>query len=164
MPIPVIDLFAGPGGLGEGFSALRRGGEPVFKIKLSIEKDQFAHRTLLLRAFYRLFPHGRAPEAYYDYLFGVITRDELFARFPDQAEKASQEAWHAELGGKEFPNPVIDERIEVALGSRSNWVLIGGPPCQAYSLMGRAKLIGELGRERSEERRVGKKGRLRWWP
>ena len=46
MPIPVIDLFAGPGGLGECFSALRRGGRSVFKIGVSIEKDPFAHQTL----------------------------------------------------------------------------------------------------------------------
>ncbi len=150
MPIPVIDLFAGPGGLGEGFSALRRDGEPAFKIKLSIEKDPFAHRTLELRAFYRQFPHGRAPEDYYDYLFGVISRDQLFAKFPEQAQRASIEAWHAELGGVDFPNDLIDERIDSALGSPINWVLIGGPPCQAYSLMGRAKLIGEFGRETYE--------------
>jgi len=37
-PIPVIDLFAGPGGLGEGFSAFDR--TPQFKICLSIEKSR----------------------------------------------------------------------------------------------------------------------------
>ncbi len=47
MPIPVIDLFAGPGGLGEGFSSIRdEKGEKVFKISLSIEKDIIAHKTL----------------------------------------------------------------------------------------------------------------------
>ena len=46
IPIPIIDIFAGPGGLGEGFSAVKsKNGEPVFKIKLSIEKDAAAHRT-----------------------------------------------------------------------------------------------------------------------
>ena len=52
--IPVVDLFAGPGGLGEGFSALgRTEGSPRFKIHLSIEKDAMAHQTLELRAFFR---------------------------------------------------------------------------------------------------------------
>jgi site-specific DNA-cytosine methylase len=55
-PIPVIDLFAGPGGLGEGFSALTPpGGSPVFRMRLSIKKDPVAHKTLELRAFFRQF-------------------------------------------------------------------------------------------------------------
>ena len=51
--IQVVDLFAGPGGLGEGFSSLQDG--KVFQIAVSAEKDPIAHQTLLLRAFYRLF-------------------------------------------------------------------------------------------------------------
>ena len=139
MPIPVIDLFAGPGGLGEGFSALRRGGEFLFKIKLSIEKDEHAHQTLQLRAFFRQFPHQEAPEDYYNYLAGTITREKLFEGFPREAEKAAREAWHAELGGDAFPNATIDRRIEDAIGTRIHWALIGGPPCQAYSLAGRSR-------------------------
>ena len=49
--IPVIDLFAGPGGLGEGFSALRVGRRRPFEVVLSIEKDEHAHSTLELRSF-----------------------------------------------------------------------------------------------------------------
>ena len=59
MPIPIIDLFAGPGGLGEGFASLRCRLRPLFKIGLSIEKDFFAHQTLELRAFFRQFPASR---------------------------------------------------------------------------------------------------------
>jgi DNA (cytosine-5)-methyltransferase 1 len=44
MPIKVIDLFAGPGGLGEGFSAYRPDGKQAFKIAISIEKEKSAHR------------------------------------------------------------------------------------------------------------------------
>lgn len=47
--IPVVDLFAGPGGLGEGFSSL----DDVFQILVSAEMDDSAHKTLQLRAFYR---------------------------------------------------------------------------------------------------------------
>ena len=43
--IPVIDIFAGPGGLGEGFSSLSDGN--AFNIVLSIEKDIYAHKTLV---------------------------------------------------------------------------------------------------------------------
>src|SRR2546430_981687 len=100
MPIPVIDLFAGPGGLGEGFSSLLTDeGTHVFKIKLSIEKDEFAHQTLELRAFFREFPPKKAPEDFYEYLRGNIKHKELLARFPKEAASAASEAWLAELGG-----------------------------------------------------------------
>ena len=88
MPIPVIDLFAGPGGLGEGFSSLLTDtGERAFKIRLSIENDEFAHRTLELRAFYREFPPKSAPDDFYEYLRGKIKRAELFRRHPTQARQ-----------------------------------------------------------------------------
>ena len=148
MPIPVIDLFAGPGGLGEGFSALRRGGKPHFKIGVSIEKDPFAHQTLELRAFFRQFPHHQAPAEYYDYLSRRISRADLFSLFPKQGEAARHEAWHATLGVTD-PGE-IDARIHEALGDREDWLLIGGPPCQAYSLVGRSKMIGEIGRTEYE--------------
>ena len=52
--IPVIDLFAGPGGLGEGFSSITdESGERAFKTIMSVEKDEQAHKTLRLRAYVR---------------------------------------------------------------------------------------------------------------
>ena len=55
--IPIIDLFAGPGGLGEGFSSVFNNNRSVFDIKVSIEKDENAHKTLELRA-YSVFYNG----------------------------------------------------------------------------------------------------------
>ena len=84
------------------------------------------------------------PRRYYAYLKGkTISREDLFAKFPSQADAAKREAWHAELGSSKFPKSVIDTRIQEALGNAPNWILIGGPPCQAYSLVGRARLLGE---------------------
>jgi DNA (cytosine-5)-methyltransferase 1 len=149
MPIPVIDLFAGPGGLGEGFSSIiRKEGPRAFKIKLSVEKDEHAHRTLELRAFFREFPIGEAPSDYYEYLSQQISREELFRRHRYASAKARNEAWLAELGGKVTSDRVVDERIRAALGQRQDWVLIGGPPCQAYSLVGRSRMIGANGRKK----------------
>jgi len=60
--IPVIDVFAGPGGLGEGFSALGRAdGKQYFKIGVSVEKEASAHSTLELRSFFRQFPYNEVP-------------------------------------------------------------------------------------------------------
>lgn len=70
-PIPVIDLFAGPGGMSEGFSSLRdENGEPVFRSIMSIEMERTAHATLRLRAFARrlMDADGRLPQDYIDYL------------------------------------------------------------------------------------------------
>jgi DNA (cytosine-5)-methyltransferase 1 len=146
MPIPVIDLFAGPGGLGEGFSSLQdEQHRRIFKIKLSVEMDEMAHRTLELRAFFREFPVGKAPQDYYDYLARKISRKELFDRHPEQARQAQREAWRAELGGEDTPKKMVHERIRKALGNPDDWVLIGGPPCQAYSLVGRSRVIGGKG-------------------
>lgn len=141
-PIPIIDIFAGPGGLGEGFSALEiEKGKALFKIKLSIEKDEFAHETLELRAFFRQFAERQVPAEYYDYLRGTISREELFDKYKLEALMAKKEAWKAELG-KTDP-ALVKSRIANGLGGADNWVLIGGPPCQAYSLVGRSRMIGE---------------------
>lgn len=60
----------------------------------------------------------------------------------DEAAAASEEAWQATLGSPGLQKRKIDERISAALASAKNWVLIGGPPCQAYSLVGRSRVIG----------------------
>lgn len=144
IPIPVIDLFAGPGGLGEGFSSLTdKDGKRRFALRVSIEKDPVAHRTLSLRALFRHFPKGQAPSCYYDYIKGKISREQLFAH-PDvteDARTAALEAKNAELG--KTPHKEIDGWIETALDGNREWVLIGGPPCQAYSLAGRSRRTKE---------------------
>lgn len=143
--IPVIDLFAGPGGLGEGFSSIgsQEKGVRKFQLRVSIEKDPVAHATLSLRALFRAFPKGEAPQAYYDYVRGNITRAELFEHpdVPAQALEAAREAKLAELG-KTSPDEV-DSWIREALVGAEEWVLIGGPPCQAYSLAGRSRRTRE---------------------
>ncbi len=147
--IPVIDLFAGPGGLGEGFaSRLDREQKRIFKIALSIEKEPSARATLRLRSFFRQFTPGRVPHEYYEVLQGGLTLDELFKEYPLQAKASDAEAWQAELG---VCDPAeIDARIAEALNGAKNWVLIGGPPCQAYSLVGRSRVIN-VDREKYEK-------------
>lgn len=142
--IPIIDVFAGPGGLGEGFSALgKRDGKPCFRIGLSVEKDIYAHSTLELRSFFRQFPYGEVPEDYYSFLRQELTRDELYEKWPQQARRAQEEAWRAELGSGQGFDDELDRRIENVIGHSDRWVLIGGPPCQAYSVIGRSRINKE---------------------
>ncbi|MEI6680083.1 MAG: DNA cytosine methyltransferase [Mariniphaga sp.] len=144
--IPIIDLFAGPGGLGEGFSSLIDDNKNrLFKIKLSIEKDEFAHQTLELRSFFRQFPVGEVPDEYYEYIKNyktssdLVVREKLLNKFPGEAKKAKDEAWLCELGNANYPSELVDQRIKFSLKNSKNWLLIGGPPCQAYSLVGRSR-------------------------
>jgi DNA (cytosine-5)-methyltransferase 1 len=142
MAVPIIDLFAGPGGLGEGFSQVGwRQGSPFFRIGLSVEKDAFAHRTLRLRSFLRKFSYGEIPKEYFQFLREGKSPELLFSltEFSDQAKAAEAEAWNATLRKDTAFNADLDRRIRIALRGNKNWVLIGGPPCQAYSVVGRVK-------------------------
>ena len=148
--IKVIDLFAGPGGLGEGFSAFRDSrGEQRFKIALSIEKEASAHRTLTLRSLFRQYADGEVPEAYYDFMrgdLGDFPEEELYhaPEISDALELARLEARQFELG-KQGQHARVYKAIRSALG-RDECVLLGGPPCQAYSLVGRSRNKGEKGK------------------
>jgi DNA (cytosine-5)-methyltransferase 1 len=152
LAIPIIDIFAGPGGLGEGFSAFcNEKGERPFKIGLSIEKDPWAHQTLTLRSFFRQFSSKESvPEEYYQFLRGEITLKTLYDSYPVEAELAKEEAWLATLG--EIPAKEVDDRIRKTLNQESNWILIGGPPCQAYSLVGRSRNQRTILDERQDHR------------
>ncbi|WP_299531821.1 DNA cytosine methyltransferase [Ulvibacterium sp.] len=155
MAIPVIDIFAGPGGLGEGFSNLFNSEkERLFKIVLSIEKDINAHKTLSLRSFFRQFDSGKAPDDYYKFLRKEISLKTLYEQWPEQHKKAQDEAWLATLGeGKDaVSNSLVDKKIQSALNGKNDWLLIGGPPCQAYSVAGRNRRQEVLLDESTDER------------
>ena len=153
MPIPIIDLFAGPGGLGEGFSSVHSvDSSPAFNIALSVEKDVVAHRTLCLRAIFRNLKVAGGTEPYYDYIRGKQSR-EAFLKVPivrDAMRHALEEARCAELGKAELVSQV-DRWMHSAIYGRDNWVLIGGPPCQAYSLAGRSRRTRDEAFERDEK-------------
>jgi DNA (cytosine-5)-methyltransferase 1 len=140
--IPVVDLFAGPGGLGEGFSSAE--GDP-FRIIVSAEMNSSAHATLRLRAFYRLLKRrgGDSLDSYYRFCNGEST-----VAYDDTNrglwEEAGEEARQLELGTS-AGNDELDRRINPhKLGPEAPWVLIGGPPCQAYSVVGRARNRGKV--------------------
>src|SRR5665647_3304169 len=169
LPVSIIDLFAGPGGLGEGFSSITdEKGNRVFDIKLSIEKDEQAHMTLRLRSFYRQFKKEDVPEIYYDYVKENNLKkqakllEQLKTDHKTEWERAEDEAWKFELPYPEEINKKtkkkkgytpeeieqrhieIDKKISERLEKTENWLLIGGPPCQAYSLVGRSRNQGML--------------------
>ena len=149
--VPIVDVFAGPGGLSEGFSRFFEfeGGSISFRGSLAIEKDPVAAETLTLRSFYRQFGSQDVPDEYY----GVI-RGELPVSFLSKFRQwriARDKVWNVELGA--IGETELHARIKKALKGARNWVLLGGPPCQAYSLMGRARMtgVGTAAREANED-------------
>jgi len=142
---PVVDLFAGPGGLGEGFAALRdeNNTQYVFRTSVSIENDADSHRTLQMRHFFRAFPPDCVPDAYYEYLEGTIDLETLYARHRKEAASAAHTAWRCTLGKE--PHENVKGRIAEAVAGQRRWVLVGGPPCQAYSHAGRSRMKGMVG-------------------
>ena len=143
--VPIVDLFAGPGGLGEGFSALDGN---LFRIAVSIEMEETAHETLQLRSFYRQFERGCVPPEYYDYVRGDLPIADFRAAYSCEWQQAEAEAWRAELGAENHAQ--VRARVDEALGTECNnggAVVIGGPPCQAYSLAGRSRMRPVLGAE-----------------
>lgn len=141
-PVNIVDLFSGPGGLSEGFAAAKvAGGEAAYKIGISIEKDKAAHRTLRLRAFLRKF--RQLPDEYYRWLEIGGDQPDWEEIYPEEWKIASNEAICAELGLAETTAVLSSAITEINRVAEGRTVLIGGPPCQAYSLVGRARNRGK---------------------
>ena len=175
--VQIIDLFAGPGGLGEGFSNCKA--DSPFKIAMSVEKEPNAHKTLTRRAFYRQLK-DKAP--YYDYLRSdkgskEAKFEELKLRFPKEwkaAFKETLETPHA-LGNSNIfemlkggipltesdynktttEQNTINTRIQEIKDNlgEDRLIVIGGPPCQAYSKMGRGRRQGIKGYNQDHDER-----------
>lgn len=146
--VKIVDLFAGPGGLGEGFSS-----NSSFQIVVSAEMESSAHSTLRLRAFYRYLKRlgEEALAPYFELCNGeypVPANKEALPHWNDQTRSAwahaCEEALQLTLGEKES-NAKLDAAIKANnISPDQPWVLIGGPPCQAYSLVGRARNKGKI--------------------
>jgi DNA (cytosine-5)-methyltransferase 1 len=149
----IVDLFAGPGGLAEGFSSIRnKDGSRPFQIALSVEKEASAFETLRFRSFFRQF-NGHPPTDYYRFLNGEIPEPDWKTLFPVEWRDACLETVKLELGSQAAAQQ-IDQRLEQITRSHGdNVILIGGPPCQAYSLVGRARNRGTEGYEASKDLR-----------
>jgi DNA (cytosine-5)-methyltransferase 1 len=126
-----IDLFAGAGGLSEGF--IRNGFSPV----AHVEMDGEACNTLRTRIAYHYLKRTNQLPVYYSYLLNKINRAELYNRIP---ESELDSVIHEKIESKTIND--IFNKIDLLKDSKKIHLIIGGPPCQAYSLVGRSR-VGE---------------------
>ena len=129
-----IDLFAGCGGLSEGF---KQGG---FEIIAQVEMDRWSCETLRTRHLYQGLKATGNGYLYRQYLMGRIRREDILEQFPDLSESISHRVIQATLG-EDGTEPIL-QKIEASRsyhGAPRFHVLLGGPPCQPYSLAGRSR-------------------------
>ncbi|MDM7979031.1 MAG: DNA cytosine methyltransferase [Rhizobium sp.] len=140
----IVDLFAGPGGLGEGFASLMQNDHAPFRIGISVEKEASAHATLTLRAFLRQYRlrHHTLPIEYVEFHAGRRAQPDWSEIDAEAWRHAVDEARALELG-TEAAAQTLDSAIIRLKDEYDDTILIGGPPCQAYSLVGRARSRGK---------------------
>ncbi|MBB3907323.1 DNA cytosine methyltransferase [Anoxybacteroides rupiense] len=145
----VIDLFTGAGGLSEGFH------EEGYKIVAQIEKEKWACETLKTRSIYHFLNKNNDLELYFEFLrksFSYKNLDQdrmiIFEKYPELKEKIDYE-----ILNRKFGNPANDreatsssdiireihESLKYNTATRVD-LIIGGPPCQVYSVIGRSRL------------------------
>ena len=124
-----IDLFSGAGGLSEGF--IKAGFNPIAHVEL----DSHACNTLETRLVYHKLKHENNLDHYNDYLNEKISRENFISKFGDKF--LTDSVLNIGIGGKN--NEVIFDKIDELAGNNEIDLVIGGPPCQAYSLVGRAR-------------------------
>ena len=123
-----IDLFAGAGGLSEG--CIREKFEAIAHVEMSAE----ASDTLRTRVAFHHFQQKKKLNQYYAYLKQDISRNELWNSIP---QELLESVINEEITDKSIEN--IFAKIDLQLDSKKVDVIIGGPPCQAYSLVGRSR-------------------------
>ncbi len=123
-----LDLFAGAGGLSEGF--YRAGYSPI----AHVEMDVAACNTLKTRSAYHWLKKNNQLHIYDHYLNGQISRDVFYQYIP---EKVLDSVMNYEISVDSLPE--IFSKIDAILSGENLDLIIGGPPCQAYSIAGRSR-------------------------
>lgn len=122
----IIDLFAGAGGLSEGF--VQAGFVPI----AHVEMDKDACNTLKTRSCFHYLRNNGQQDVYYSYLKGEITRDDLYKKVPKNIVDTVINVTISD----DVINDIFKKIKQLANGRKID-MIIGGPPCQAYSLLGR---------------------------
>jgi len=123
-----LDLFAGAGGLSEGF--MRAGYKPV----AHVEMEEAACYTLKTRVAYKWLTENDKEQIYQNYINGDVNRDTFYNNIP---KDILDSVMNYEISWNNIEE--IFGKIDSILQEHEINLIIGGPPCQAYSLIGRAR-------------------------
>ena len=127
-----IDLFAGAGGLSEGF--IRAGYSPL----AHIEKDKYACDTLRTRAAFHYLKNTNRLDIYKKYLYEKQEKEDGSKLWNQVPNWVTDTVIQSEIGEKTIES--IFEKVDALIGGKQVDIIIGGPPCQAYSVIDRARM------------------------
>lgn len=121
-----INLFAGASGMSEGF--IKSGFSPV----AHIEMDSDACFTVRTRTAYHYLKSQSKLYVYYDYLKGSLTRERLYAEIP---KGLLGSVLNVEISDKSIQSIFSHIQDEIKTQKLEEIdLIIGGPPCQTFSL------------------------------
>lgn len=140
MSIKVIDLFCGAGGITTGLLSAF----PEAEIECAIDAEPSAVQTYAVNKFARSIG-GKAID-FVSFRSGRYDLSEKFLEHPGWKD-LSRRVHNLRLSPSTEPSMFLDNNTSEPR------VLVGGPPCQAYSLVGRAKNKGSAGYIPSEDGR-----------
>lgn len=124
-----IDLFAGTSALSEGF--LRCGFMPVAHVEMNSE----ACLTIKTRQAYHYLKDHNQYEEYRKYLSGGLSRADLYSQIP---ESLLASVINTEISDDSITS-IFDKIDTILKRQRRKRVdfIVGGPPCQAFSMLNR---------------------------
>ena len=127
-----IDLFSGAGGLSEGF--IRAGYEPL----AHIEMNKFACDTLRTRAAFHYLKNSNQLAIYEKYLREKQEKEDGRKLWEQVPKEITDSVIQATIGEDTIDG--IFSNLDTLIGDEKIDVIVGGPPCQAYSVAGRARM------------------------
>lgn len=124
MKLNFIDLFAGASGMSEGFTKAK------FNAVAHVEVNTDACKTIETRTVYHYLKSIGKLDLYYQYIKGELGRELLLKNVPEEVKTT--------VFNQEINDHSISHLFKDIQKNKSNIdLIIGGPPCQAYSLLGR---------------------------
>ncbi len=130
----ILDLFSGPGGLLEGFL------NENFNSIAHIEMDKYASLTLETRLLYHILKNNKETELYFNYLRKKTARENLFEQVMKLDKNINKRTIRKEISTETIR--ALKNKVSRILNSDDTKeidVILGGPPCQPYSYVGRSR-------------------------